>query len=269
MKQKFEIYFHLGLPKTASTFVQQEIFPNLTDVTFYRKHKFNTYKNLHKTELSGKYLFSSEKDRKLEKTVDEISKLFPFAKIILVFRRHNDWILSKYKYYIRKHGYKSFEEFFDIESNKGLWKREELLYRNKIEYVEKHFKSKPLILTFDHFKRNPEGFLEKITKYLNSSFQPNTKKRKIVKKAFKKKQLIIIRKFNRIFRYKKAHSNSKILNRIHYKYWEFSLHIVAFLSLFLPEIVTKKTPLIKNDQILEKIRKYYEDDWEYCVKYNP
>lgn len=268
MKQNYEIYFHLGLPKTASTFVQYEIFPKLTDIKFYRKHKFKLYKNLDKTELSGKYLFSSEKDRKLANVVDKISKLFPSAKIILVFRRHDDWILSKYKYYIRKHGHKSFKGFFDIESNTGKWKREELLYRKKIEYIEKHFNSKPLILTFDKLKENPKSFISEITNYMNSSLQPNTKKQKIVKKAFRKKQLIIIRKFNRIFRYKKARTKSKILNKIHYKYWEFSLHIVAFFSLLLPEIITRKIHLIKDEQILEKIRKYYEDDWQYCLKYN-
>jgi len=266
--EKFEIYFHLGLPKTASTFIQYEIFPNLTDIKFYHKHKFKLYKELDKNELSGKYLFSSEKDKKFEEVVDRISKVFPFAKIILVFRRHDDWILSKYKYYIRKHGPKSFKEFFDLESNNGKWKREELLYQKKIEYVEKHFYSTPLILTFDKLKENPEEFISEITNYMNSSLQSNTKKQKIVKKAFKKKQLIVIRKFNRLFKYKKARTKSKLLNLIHYKYWEFALHIVAFFSLFLPKIMTKNIPLIENEEILEKIRKYYEYDWQYCLKYN-
>ncbi len=169
MNQDFEIYFHLGMPKVASTFFQKEIFPNLSEVTFYPKHQFHKYKQLSTNGLTGKYLFTSEKDKGLEQTVDEILKLFPSARIILFIRRHDDWILSKYRYRLRKFGREYFEEFIDIESDTGYLKRQQLFYRNKIEYIEKICRHKSLIITHDVLKEDPEVFLEQLTKYMNCS----------------------------------------------------------------------------------------------------
>ena len=84
MKPKFEVYFHLGLPKAASTFLQKEIFPHLLSIEYHRKRKFNNYKKVDGNNLTSSHLFSSEYDRGLEKTVDQIITRWPDAKIIKV-----------------------------------------------------------------------------------------------------------------------------------------------------------------------------------------
>jgi len=132
MEKELEIYFHLGLTKVASTYYQSVVFPNLSDISFYPKHQFNRYKEIVENRAGGKHLFSTEKDKRLVQTVEEIISIIPNAKIILFVRRHDDWIISRYKYHIKQHGGISFNEFFDIESDRGLWSRDSLLLRKKI-----------------------------------------------------------------------------------------------------------------------------------------
>ena len=146
MAEKHHIYFHLGLPKVASTYLQNEVFPKLENCRFIRKREFLKYKEIDTDLASSNLLFSSEKDRGLEESLDDILKYHPNAKVIICIRRHEDWIFSKYKYYIRKHGWMNFGQFIDINSNNGLWKTEELLFKKKIEYVIEHCKHPPLIL---------------------------------------------------------------------------------------------------------------------------
>lgn len=263
----FDVYFHLGLPKVASTFLQKKIFPNFKAVLFHKKHSFNDYKNLDANSLSTKHLFSSEYDRGLEEVVDEIVAAFPNARFIFVVRRQDRWILSKYKYHIRKHGSESFEAFFNLTSEESLWKREELLFQKKIEYIVQAANTKPLILLHDDLKANATGFIQQIATFLGAELIPNTNTNSVVNKAFNNKQLIIVRKFNELYPYTEAKSNSKLLNKVHYKYREFLLHIIAFLCNFVPSFFIKKKVLLQNTAVLEQIQQHYAQDWAFCEQY--
>lgn len=268
MNQEFEIYFHLGLPKVASTFLQKEIFPNLINTKFHHKHKFNEYKRLQGLDLQKKHLFSSEKLRGLEEAVEEIIEYFPEAKFIFLVRRQDQWILSKYKYYIRKHGSEGFEGFFDIENNKGIWRREELFFSNKIKHIEKLSNSKPLVLTHDLLKSNPDLFFQRMTHYTGTILSAKARKKRIIKKSFSEKQLIYLRSFNRRYPYKVAKTPYKFLNILHYRYRQHLLHTLAFLCQFLPNSLIGKSSLIDDMSIFNKIRSYYNEDWKYCSEYS-
>ena len=265
--QHFDVYFHLGLPKVASTFLQKKIFPNFKAVLFHKKHSFNDYKALEPGNLTTKHLFSSEYDRGLEEVVDEIISVFPNARFIFVVRRQDRWILSKYKYHIRKHGNESFEAFFNLSAEEGLWKREELLFRKKIEYITKASNTKPLILLHDHLKEDSSSFIQTIATFLGTELNPKTNTNSVVNKAFNNKQLIIVRKFNELYPYTEARSTSKFRNKVHYKYREFLLHIIAFLCNFVPSFFIKKKVLLQNTAVLEKIQQYYAEDWAFCEQY--
>ncbi|MDA3821124.1 MAG: hypothetical protein PF450_00730 [Bacteroidales bacterium] len=268
MDQNFQIYFHLGLPKVASSYLQKEIFPYISDIKFHKKHRFKEFKNLKETPLSANHLFSSEKDKRLTEMVDEIISLFPDARIILIVRRQDQWIYSRYKYYIRKHGWKSFEEFFDMDFNKGLWKKEDLLFQRIIEYIDSKCKVKPLVLTHDLLRAHPEQFLQQITAYMNSYLDPKVRSHAIVNSSFSDKQLIILRRFNGIVRYKRLRTKYPLLNIVHYKYWQFLLHMLAFISQLVPGFFIRERKLLSDPNVLERIKNYYDDDWKFCTDYS-
>lgn len=268
--QEAEFYFHLGLPKVASTYFQTQVFPKLKDVTYFPKHQFEQYRQLAPYAHPDKYLFSCEKDRDLPATVEDIVRIFPTARFILFFRRQDDWLLSRYKYHIRKHGYFSFQEFFDIDHDNGYWRQEDLWYQNKIRHIERVSKYKPLILTYDLFKSQPDQFIDYLLQYIGTSLHADVATDKTIKPAFREKQLIILRMFNKLYPYSEATTPYRLLNKVHYKYREFLLHTVAFSSLLLPTSFAKKQSLLTEQDVhnLERIRQFYADDWAFCRDYS-
>lgn len=270
MKKEAEVYFHLGMSKVASTYFQELVFPNLADVNYFPKHRFKRFKNLSPAEREGKLLFSSEKDKRIVEAVEEIVAVFPDARIILFVRRHDDWLLSRYKYRIRKNGGEHFSEFFDLETDSGLWKKDTLLYRNKIEAIEKLCTSRPLILSYDLLKKSPGEFIGKLTSFMGTSLKAPLRKKRSINTAFNEKQLIFLRRFNRFYPYRQHHFRNKNCNKIYEKYRQFLLHAVAFLLHLVPGfLVRNKTLLDEADKIsLTRIREYYADDWKFCKEYD-
>ena len=61
-------------------------------------------------------------------------------------RRHDRWIASKYKYYIRKSGPCSFDGYFDLDSDRGVLKKAEASFGEYIDRVERMFGRGPFVL---------------------------------------------------------------------------------------------------------------------------
>ncbi len=263
------MYFHLGFTKVASTYFQQLVFPNLEGVTFFSKHQFRRYREMVSASAEGKYLFSTEKDRGIVETAEEITALFPDARIILFVRRHDDWLLSRYKYRIRKLGSEYFPEFFDLDKDSGIWKRNELFLRPKIEAIERLCKAPPLVLTYDLLKEDPGEFLLRLTGFMGVAFDMRKHQKKPIHSAFSEKQLIILRKWNRFCIYKPMQDSTTIIRKIHRKRYEFLLHSVAFFARFIPRnMLNRKVFLTSADHLsLKRVREYYADDWNFCQQY--
>ena len=67
-----EIYFHVGLAKTGSTFLQNNFFPKLKDIKYISTHKYWRCINIIKRTNYKSYLISREFDRQFEFEVKKI-----------------------------------------------------------------------------------------------------------------------------------------------------------------------------------------------------
>lgn len=261
---KKEVYFHLGLPKTATTYLQLAVFPNLKGIYYTRKRLFGNYHDIIQSTNHAKYLFSNESDRNLDRKLDDINEKYPEAKIILVFRKHDSWINSKYKYEIRKHSPLSFKEFLDLENNTGKWKTDEMRYRNYIEMVKSRFNEPPLILNFEELKSDPNLFIKRITDYLGVVIDETNLKTDVIKRAMSEKQLRVARWFNKLYPYNASTHTNKHIRKIHYKYREFLLHTVSFLGYIIAGPFITHKPILSKDT-RKNLNEFYNNDWEYCL----
>ena len=83
------IYFHVGISKTGSTFLQKRVFPFLRNIHYIPTRK---YLNINEEILSikqGNILVSREFDRQFEREVDLFAKNHQNVVPIIVFRRHD------------------------------------------------------------------------------------------------------------------------------------------------------------------------------------
>ncbi len=262
MSQKAKVYFHLGLPKTGSTYLQAKIFPEIPKINYFKKHDYKKYKNLI-PENNEIYFFTCEKDVILFDEMDRIKDKFPDnAYIILVFRKHYSWIVSKYKNHIRKYGHLKFNEFFSTQE-KSLLNINQYFYSSLSAAFCKKFDNRVLFLNYDELKKSPHSFIRKIYNFLGINKEEITYKKSVVKRSFSTNQLIILRKFNDSYRYKKLRTKYRLINRIHYKYRHFLLHIVAFLSRFIPTDSSDFEEELNREK--ETINAYFKEDWDYML----
>ena len=130
------------------------------------------------------------------------------------------------------------------------------------------------MLTYDLLKEDPGEFLLRLTSFMGTDVNmkqkaTTTHRRKPIHSAFSEKQLIILRQWNRFCVYKPTQDAAPFMKKIHRKYHEFLLHIVAFFARFVPRgMLSNKKFLSGADRLeLKRIREYYADDWAFCLDY--
>jgi len=264
-----EIFFHVGLAKTGTTYLQHKFFPKLKGIKYIQRTKYRNFRYVQvikKTDFK-KYLVSNEFDRQLEKEIKNIASVFPKAKIIIVLRRHDSWIASQYKRRI-KNGYSfSFKEFIDLKKDRGFWKQKDLYFFPMLKMIESQFKTRPLVLFYRNLRNNPHSFLERMTEFLGVSFDKETIDLSPKHRAFNEKQLKIIRKFSRfLFSQDFEYSEKYWLSKIQRLFRMIPRYFILFASLLIPDFLVESSPLIPEED-LEEVRNYYEEDWKKCLEY--
>ena len=274
-----EIYFHVGLAKTGSTFLQKNFFPYLKNIKYISSHDYiNSIDIINKTNYKS-YLISREFDKQFEREIKKFISYFPDTKIIVVFRRHDQWIASQYKRSVKNGWHWSFKNYYNI-NNKGIWKNSDLTYMNKLKIIKKYSKSKPLILKFEELKKDPFNYLNKISNYTDSKYLKTEISLKTVHKSYSEKQLIFLKKFCKIFKKtppiyydyqeitldKTISNTNRIKHWLFYRPWWLLFHLVMYTSLLIPKSLIVKNSLInKND--LAEIKNKFKEDWKKVFKY--
>jgi hypothetical protein len=254
-----QIFFHLGFPKTGSTFLQRLVFPYIPNIHFFKKHDFKKFRTL-KPRAGHKYFFTYEKDVDIKEAMDQIKEKFPEnAYLILVFRPHYKWIVSKYKNYIRKFGHLRFSDYFTTDQ-KGHLNIGADFYTSRADYARKLFNDRVLILNFEELKSEPEQFMRKIYNFMGLQDEEVVISNKVVKPSFSDNQLKILRNFNNLYRFQKLKTPYKVVNQVHYKYRHFLLHIVAFFARFAPIQTEDFNREISSRK--EEINAFFKEDWE-------
>lgn len=259
-----KLFLHLGIPKAASTYLQVTVFPNLKGLRYYRKKFFKQFPSIvqQTSPEEGPLLFSSEMYDKMGERAENISLEFPDARVIVVFRRQDRWIRSKYKYYLWKNGSLDFRSFLDMYEDRGLWKQKDLFYQPKLEAVMRNFNQAPLILTMEELHEANGTFLQKLEYYTSAKINRTARQRKRVKTAFNEKQLLLLRWFNQRFPYQKPQHWPKWLKQSHMNLRQALNYLVALAALLIPGVFFEGKALIPEED-LNRIKAKYADDWQF------
>ncbi len=255
-----EIFVHVGLPKTASTFLQKRVFPKLKDCYYIKKCNYFSIKDEDISQNpQKKVLLSHEsliKDNtkgllKDDRRIRALQQKFPEAKTIIFFRRHDKWIKSKYYYYIRKNGFETFDRYFDIARDTGIVKKEMLDYTRDIRLLESSFPAKPLVIFQEELNQHPLKVVSLLADFIGTPFDESNINVKSVNRAFSNQQLRTIRAFNRRFKYKANRHPVKFIRQTHKNLRKLAVHSVGLISLCIPDFThTGDEPLIPQRKLV-------------------
>jgi len=263
---KPEIFFHPGLGKTGTTYLQYKFFPKLKGITYIPRTRIHkAIKKLQKID-QGRYLVSREHDRDFYSVTQKFAKHFPQSRIILVFRRHDKWIASQYRRVTKNGRGVTFNEFIDVDKNQGRWDKEILNFYDRILFVEKIFGKKPLVLFHEELKENPYSFFDKIATFTNTQYNKNKLSLSSKHTAYQDNQLKAVRKVARKTFFRRDGINIKHTNGFERKLRKTFCHLIMYFHWLIPLGEERNKPLIPESD-LEKIRTAYKSDWERCKQY--
>ena len=268
MSSQPEIYFHVGLGKIASTYLQHRFFPKMKGIKYIPTvHYKRRSKQIIEKGGHDKFLVSREFDRQFEREVKWFTESYPDSKIIIFFRRHDSWIASQYRRYVKNGNSYEFEEFIDVDNDEGFWKKKYLTFYPLLKIIEECSSQKPLIIFHDEVKKDIWSVFDKICQYTGASYNREDISTKPFHTSYNEKQLKVIKAFTSRFVKKAPKSyENRIIRWILYKPWWVFFHLILYVALIIPESWVTKKPLI-NPESLKKVRDTFQDDWEKIQAY--
>ncbi len=267
-QEQTEIFFHVGTGKTGSTFLQRRIFPKLKNIHYIPTSRYNRIFKLLANSTKRRILISREFDQQLESEVLKFSKIHPNTTAIIVFRRHDDYIASQYRRFV-KNGFKdTFEYFFNLENDTGYFKKSDLNYRRQIEILINAFDKKPQVLLYDQLRKEPKVFIDYLLQLLDAKVDHSGIDYSVKHRSYSQKQLLFFRSVARKINLRKRRIfNNSILHFL----WRIGLGSIRYTLLFVgryfPNKKIEDLSLIKKSD-LESIRSYYDSDWDYVLNYS-
>jgi hypothetical protein len=195
-------YLHVGYGKTATTLLQEEIFPNIAGVNYIgkRQHDYPDWmiKWVYLDDIlffNGEHDVAERLDERLSddmpnlmsseafmntggvhySIIQRIKAIRPDAGIIITLRDPIDKILSFYKYTVQVgHFYKTLRESIDMtETPMVLYKRRpiylpDFYYSDIIREYQKAFGSENvLVLKYEEIKQETDKFFGKLGDFIN------------------------------------------------------------------------------------------------------
>ena len=265
---KTEIFFHVGLGKTATTYLQYEFFPKLRGIRYIQRTKYKDFDKIYQKEnVVNRFFISREFDQQLHREVKQFGAKYPDAKLIIIFRRHDGWIASQYRRFVKNGFGGTFTEFYDPDKNTGQWKHDDLDYMSKIKSIEAYFKHKPLVLFYEDLKANPHIFFDAFDEYLGVSYSKYDISLKPTHKSYNTKQLKAMRWVgSKVLSQKPKWSKIRFVRWLQRRSRLLICYLILYPAMLFPEDWFSNEPLIDPEE-LEKVRIRFADDWQAVHDY--
>ena len=175
--QMREIFIHIGLHRTGSTFLQEKIFSNIPLSAFVRGHDYICSFMINADIPSdGKIVISYEgltghnyldnSEASPFEMADRIKKLWSDAKIILVLREKDDWRRSLYRQYVNRLSKFMREPILsEQEWTEKIFRKRDFSFDDFVDYLNGLF-DEILVLHYEDLRDNPHKFIKDICDFI-------------------------------------------------------------------------------------------------------
>ncbi len=261
------IYFHVGTGKTGTTFLQYRVFPKMEGIFYIQRTRYQRAARIIQRTHHPKYLVSREFDQQLEAEVTAFAQAFPEARPIIVFRRHDSYIASQYRRFVKNGFTGPFEAFFDLKGDAGYFKKQDLDYNRQIRILEKCFAHPPLVLIYEDLKKDPRAFIDQLARYMQVTIDHDSINFRKKHASYSEKQLKAVRNLGQYIDMRKRRV---FRNGVLHFIWRLYLGSIRYGALYLARLLPDRfyagAPLLP-DHRLEEVRRHYEEDWQQCLAY--
>lgn len=228
---EMKVLLHIGYPKTASTWLQENFFPHVRNIRSFDRKSIQKYFlepgafdfNIDITQryfngddnkitlisdelLLGRLRPGGVKGFVTKEVANRLRAVFPGAQIIIFIRHQADIVASSYVQYVRSggnYGIKKFlypEKYFGDKGNKlVLLGLDYFLYDKVIDYYASLFgKENVHIFIYEEFRDNSRDFLKKFSDRFGLKYNDDEINFSPVNTSYRK-FLILTRRFSSLF----------------------------------------------------------------------
>lgn len=212
-----DVIFHVGYPKTASTWLQRKFFPQIVSHTYVDLAETNNifvrvdslgFDAAHvRNQFSGcnGVLFSSEGLVTIFKhgwdyantfiaNAQKMHATFPQAKVLLLLRRQQSMICSAYMQHVKNGGNYSLRKFLYGGRSFSF---DHLMYHRVIEYYDFLFGADNVfVYLYEEFNESPQLFIRKLSEDLHIKVKFDNVSYDVVNMGLRKYMLPIMRFVN-------------------------------------------------------------------------
>ena len=263
------VFFHCGLGKVGSTWLQFKVFPHVQHMRFLRGGTIEGNERLMQRHPDSRYLISMGLDTQIMDRLVPFARLHRDAGIVIILRQPDSWIASQYRRYVKNGGHRSFRDFFDLEHDQGLWKRQYLDFYQLLLDIESLFDYPPIVLFHEDMKQDPLGFVQLLARIMGTGINPDQVSLEPYHKSYSTPQLKVMRQVGR-WLYPHQETPTSHTNPVWQCITRRTRLLVSYLFLnlarLIPESWLGQEPLIPPKE-LDAIREAYAGNWAACQAY--
>jgi hypothetical protein len=262
------IFFHVGLARAASTYLQHKVFPHLQGVHYIPPQHYRRAPHLIAATTAPTYLVSREFDQRLAWAAQQWAHVFPETRIILVLRRPDRWIASRYRQFVKNGNSLRFPEFFDIAHDTGYWKRQEASMWAKIRIIEQYFPQKPLVLLLDDLVATPYAFLDQLAQFIGCTYDKARISLRPYHTSYSDKQLqVMLRVGKGVFALDPSYDQgARWVQWVAQRARLVACYGILYPAVLVPASWVARQPLIAPE-LLAQIHDFFAEDWHRCQAY--
>jgi hypothetical protein len=295
-----QVFIHIGLMKTATTFFQETVFPQLGNTLFLPKNYIKYNHHFEKLKYTDDTLYDEDEIRKeFEKfknrkvlissetlagnpvynsinrtsTAKRLKKIFPNATIILFIRGQFDMLLSLYKLHINESNtIQRISQFYSFPvDHETSYQFQNISENHDISDYNTYYRGKIHVENFKYFELIMlyKELFDNVRVFLYEDFKNNPKEfinslEDVLKDNFKNKGNIDFNKY-----YRKGISNSSVDHKLFYNKLELLTNrkIIIHPLCFVYKYVHRENNFIES--FFDKVGNYYAENNNLVIKKFP
>ncbi len=263
------LFFHIGIERTATTYLQDEVFPHFKNIQYIHKKDYHQFDSLYDTAKHQSCLLSYELNlnEQFERELTAFSARYPQSIPIIVLRKQSDWLRSQFKRHLKNGKGYDFDAFFSLTGSASLFSRDALFFQARMEYLKAHFEKEPIVLFYDDFKRQPKIFIQQFADIIGAKVDWSAISSQKVHVSYTDAQLLALARSMRKYDLKRLDKPEKGVALLKYRLDRWRKDLIRYYTLYSAKYTSSKnkhTPLIP-ESTLKSIDEFYKADWEACM----
>lgn len=266
MSSKKKIFFHVGTGKTGTTFLQYRAFPKFKGVHYIQRTSYRKAPEIIAATDADTIFISWEMDQQLDHETKLFGEQFPDTQPIIVFRRHDSYLASQYRRFV-KNGFKGeVNGFYDLDEDSGFFKHSDFHYQSMLDILRKNFSKEPIVLLYDDLKKDPNKFITYFAETVDATIDLDKIDFSKKHTSYNEKQLKVIKSMGKYVNLKKRRVFENGLFHVLWKiYFGAIRYSILHGAKLIPNGMISKESLI-DPTYLARIKEHFSDDWEAIKK---